>query len=173
MPIPSFPKHLPCPRIDPYGIQSMNPLQTAEMQTGRVRTRELWRNVPSTIKLSFRFTDEEMQDFEGFIKYALRNGADAFDIPLRTPNSKELRKHTVRLTEMYSGPDWVSNASPSRGYWDISFTALSIRDIRISEEDYINRLIGVDVNTAEDALDEGINTHWLPEYPENGYPPDL
>lgn len=161
---PTMPSDIPNPKADSYGLQTVNPLQSTQFGSGRVRVRENWRNVPQRVTLTYRLSDYQMQLFEGFLKHECRNGAAKFTQPLRMPRSTECKNYYVQLEEIYSGPTWVDGTHNLNGFWEVSYTAITIEDTRTTEAEYYALLLGMSVPEAIEYLNSGlggINTYWL------------
>lgn len=158
--LPIMPEQVRCPTPSNYGIKTTNPIQSNSSIAGNVRTRNRWRNVPQQVSLSYRLNDVQAQIFEGFIRWEANNGASPFVQYLCMPGDKTPQPYIVRWTEIYDGATWVED---SLGLWDYTCTAITIRDERPSQEQYVSlKLLGG--KSIEDALSdfEDINTHWNP-----------
>lgn len=99
-----YPSTLPTPSRDGYALQHVSPFSRTPMRTGRARQRRTFQSVPSEVGLTFTFREPEAQVFEGWFAYDITDGADWFNIDLKTPVGN-LAPYECRFMEMYSGPE--------------------------------------------------------------------
>lgn len=108
-----YPKTLPLPLQEGYGMQVGSPLQRTEMESGRARQRRKFSNVPTIIDVVWMMTEGQAQLFEAWFRFSIKDGAEWFECPLRTPMG--LKQYVARFTDIYSGPALVGGS-----YWRFS-----------------------------------------------------
>lgn len=102
----NYPSSLPWPVRDGYETRSVQTFLRTEMVSGRARQRRRFTSVPSETAVTWIFNkDSEAAAFEIWFKESIKDGAEWFNCPLKTPVGE---KHYVcRFTSMYTGPDLV------------------------------------------------------------------
>ncbi|MCE8053517.1 hypothetical protein HOP61_19675 [Halomonas daqingensis] len=158
--IPTIYNEIPTPRVQEYSASMVNPIQATEMNTGRVRTREKWRNVPQIYSVNYRLSDAQFSAFEGFIKHECNNGALDFRLRLRLPRSTQLDYYRVKMLGPYEW-SWVEASDIRRGYWDVRLSVMTAEDTRSTISEYIDIALGMPLHEAQAMLAEGINSYWL------------
>jgi hypothetical protein len=103
-----YPKTLPLPLQEGYGMQVGSPLQRTEMESGRARQRRKFSNVPTIIDVAWMMTEGQAQLFEAWFRFSIKDGAEWFECPLRTPMG--LKQYVARFTDIYSGPTLVGGS---------------------------------------------------------------
>jgi len=146
----NYPSQLPMPIQDGYSIQHVSPLLRTQMQSGRARQRRIFTSVPSMVSVSFFFQSVgEAQLFEGFFQHTLKDGAEWFNMPLKTPMGS--KNYECRFTDIY-GP-----IEPQNDYWRTS------AQIEIRERETIGAWAEFpDFITYQDIIDLAINRE-MPE----------
>ena len=110
-----YPSYLPKPLRDNYDLNHISPFARTTMSTGRARQRRTFQSVPTMTTVSWYMKEPEAQLFEAWFKYEITDGADWFNIDLKTPVGN-FASYECRFTDMYSGPtindanDWVFSA---------------------------------------------------------------
>jgi hypothetical protein len=99
-----YPAELPSPARSGYALQHVSPFARTPMQTGRARQRRTFQSVPSSVTLTWTLRNEEAQIFEAWFAYDITDGADWFNIDLKTPVGT-LAPYECRFMEMYQGPE--------------------------------------------------------------------
>lgn len=99
-----FPSSLPSPERSNYGLQHVSPFARTEMATGRARQRRTFQSVPSSVQLSWVMDAVQAQFFEGWFAYEITDGADWFNIDLKSPLG-HMTPYECRFSEMYQGPE--------------------------------------------------------------------
>lgn len=162
--LPVMPEQIRC-CISPnnYRIQQGNPIQTNTSIAGNVRTRNRWRNISQTVSLTYEFDDTQSLIFEGFIRWEANNGAGPFIQYLCFPGDLTPQPYIVRWTEIYDGASWVEGSLED---WQYTVTAVTLKDERPSQEEYIRLSLLGGMTEAEvlNALDFTIS-----EFPDNYY----
>lgn len=72
------------------------------MVTGRARVRLKWRDVPEVRSIVWQGTGAEITALRAWIRDALNEGVDWFDMPLQT--TEGFGPYTCRLIDDYKGP---------------------------------------------------------------------
>lgn len=149
-----FPSYLPVPSRSGYDINHVSPFERTEMRTGRARQRRTFQFVPSIVQVEWFFSEPEAQLFEGFFKYDITDGADWFNIDLKTPVGN-IAPYECRFTGMYSGPT-LGNSDR----W--TYTAeLEIRERPVLEQEWYQ--YGQEFILGSSIIDIAINSLWPEE----------
>lgn len=100
----SYPDGLPWPVREGYGIKHARTFTRTDMESGRAAQRRKFSSVPSEVSVTYIFTgDSEAAAFEAWFRDALKDGAEWFNSPLKTPIGEQ--NYVCRFTSMYTGPD--------------------------------------------------------------------
>lgn len=97
-----WPDYLPTPELDGYGIQHVDTMQRTQLESGRARQRRRFTSVPSNASVSWVMTNGQAAYFESWYKNIIKDGADWFEGPLKTPVG--FGNYKIRFTAMYQGP---------------------------------------------------------------------
>jgi len=100
-----YPKGLPLPLREGYGLQHVDPVQRTPLASGRTRDRERFKSVPSDVSVSWLLSPTEAMRFEGWHAHELNSGASWFDWPTLTPIGMSV--YEAKFAQMYKGPDLV------------------------------------------------------------------
>ena len=100
-----YPKFLPLPQREGYGIQSVSPIARSDLQSGRARQRRRFTSVPTVATVTWLLNDTEAQLFEGWFEHILLSGSFWFQCLLKTPLG--LDDHRARFIDIYDGPNLV------------------------------------------------------------------
>ena len=100
-----FPVGLRLPLRSGYDVNHASPLMRTELQSGRARQRRRYTSVPSLASVSWIFSQGEAQFFEAWFRWQLSDGAEWFNVTLRTPMG--LMPYECRFADMYTGPQLV------------------------------------------------------------------
>jgi hypothetical protein len=147
----NYPTQLLMPIQDGYSVQHVSPLLRTQMQSGRARQRRIFTSVPSMVSVSFFFQSAgEAQLFEGFFQHTLKDGAEWFNMPLKTPMGS--KNYECRFTDIY-GP-----IEPQNDYWRTS-AQLEIRERETITAEWV---AFPEFVTQQDIIDIAINRE-LPE----------
>lgn len=79
-----YPEVLPIPLLANYQLQDVDPLQRTQMDSGRVRNRRRFRNVPTDAQVQHIFTQEQFEMFAGWWAHIIFDGALAYSARVRT-----------------------------------------------------------------------------------------
>lgn len=145
-------EHLPLPVKDGYSMSHQSPLQRSQLDSGRARQRRRFTSVPTYVQVKFFFeTDAQAQYFEIFFRSVLKDGAEWFNMPLRTPMTKTYQLYEARFTDIYSNMQLEGGE-----YW--SWTAeIEIRDrqtLPTGWAEFPQFVVGSDI------IDLAINREW-------------
>lgn len=99
----NYPAALPAPTRAAYGFQHISPFQRTDMSTGKARQRRTFQAVPSIGSFELHLTNPEAQVFEAWFAHEITDGADWFNIDLKTPIG-HMASYECRFVEMYDGP---------------------------------------------------------------------
>ena len=148
----NYPTQLPAPVQNGYSMQHVSPLLRTGMQSGRARQRRIFTSVPSMLSVSFFFkTAGEAQLFEGFFQHTLKDGAEWFNMLLKTPMG--YKQTECRFADIY-GPIELEQGL----YWRTSAT-VEIRERRTMPANWVPF---PDFVIQQDIIDQSINRE-LPE----------
>jgi hypothetical protein len=146
-----YPSYLPSPVRDNYDINHVSPFARTSMSTGRARQRRVFTYVPSIVTITWYMNDIEASLFEGWFKYGITDGAEWFNIDLKTPVGN-FAPYECRFTEMYDGPT-IDDARNWR------FTAqLEIRERPVITEEWY--IYGQEFILGSNIIDVALNKHW-------------
>lgn len=146
-----YPSYLPKPLRDNYDINHVSPFARTTMSTGKARQRRTFTSVPSMITVNWYMKETEAQLFEAWFKYEITDGADWFNIDMKTPVGN-FASYEARFTEMYSGPT-INDAN------DWRFSAeLEIRERAVLSQD--NWKYGQEFVLYSGIIDIALNKKW-------------
>lgn len=146
-----FPPELPAPVRSGYGFEHVSPFARTSMQTGRARQRRTFQSVPSTAPFTLTLNEPEAQIFEAWFSYDITDGADWFNIDLKTPVGN-MDSYECRFIEMYEGPTLSGLC-----HWIFSFN-LELRKRPILDKDFY--IFGKEFILMSDIIDVAINKKW-------------
>lgn len=110
----TYPDGLPCAIRDGYDLSHVQPFIRTEMDSGRARQRRRFSSVPTMANVSWIFPgDAYCAAFEAWFRDALHDGAEWFNMPIKTPIGEQ--EYVCRFTRMYQGPTLVG-----KGMWRIT-----------------------------------------------------
>jgi len=109
----NYPDGLPHPLREGHTTNHVQPFLRTSMESGRARQRRRFTSVPSIGNYNFLFNDAQAASFEVWFKVTLKDGAEWFNIPRRTPLGQSML--VCRFTRMYTGPNLAG-----RDRWMIS-----------------------------------------------------
>jgi hypothetical protein len=81
--------YLPIPLQEGFGLKPVSPLLRTELTSGRARQRRLYTSTPTQATVAWLFTDPEAQLFEAWFRDTIKDGADWFNMPLRSPLNRQ------------------------------------------------------------------------------------
>lgn len=109
-----YPKGLPVPLREEYKLNHVSPFARTTMESGRARQRRRFSSVPTIANVNWIFeVDTHAAVFEAWFRDAVNDGADWFNMPLKTPVG--MQDYVCRFVDMYTGPDLIGISS-----WRIS-----------------------------------------------------
>ena len=134
----TYPEGLSLPLREGYGFTPVSPIKRSNKVSGRAVQRRLYKSVPTEANVSWLFTAEQAQLFEGFCKWEL-GWAAWFLCPIRTPLGLKLTR--VRFTDdFYHGPELVGV-----NMWRYSATVELFEMPVVNEAEYVSLLAGMDI----------------------------
>lgn len=98
----TWPATLPLPRVTDYALEPQDPVARTDMEAGPARTRRRSTQTPTHIPVQWRLTAEEMAVFEAWHRYTIKDGAEWFDIDLKTGIG--ISSHEARFIGMWKAP---------------------------------------------------------------------
>ena len=100
----NYPKeYLPIPLQDGYGLKPVSPMIRTDLSSGRARQRRLYTATPTQAAVSWSLSDSEGQLFEAWYRDTIHDGADWFNMPLRSPLGI-IDSYVCRFIDIYEGP---------------------------------------------------------------------
>lgn len=131
---------LPSPKVE-YGEDLQSPVISNKMEAGSTRQRLRFTTTRKIANVSWIFTNLEYALFEGFVKYELSQGADAFTISLPQSGHDVL----VPVTAVMRGGVYSSDALAGNMRWRVQATLIIDQPNIISEGLYEILLeVGID-----------------------------
>lgn len=103
-----YPSYMPPVLLSGYGIQTVSPLVRSKQESGRAAQRRGFTSVPVIAKIEMVLNRAQAQAFETFFRWTLNNGAEWFEIKLKTP--LDYAQYKSRFTGIYSGPNLLSGS---------------------------------------------------------------
>lgn len=146
-----YPVELPAPLRSGYSFDHVSPFARTEMATGRARQRRTFQSVPSIGSFELHLTSGEAQVFEAWFVYDITDGADWFNIDLKTPVG-EMAPYECRFAAMYEGP-----SLSALNDWRFNFT-LELRERPILDKDFYQ--FGKEFVLGSDIIDVALNSKW-------------
>lgn len=146
-----YPDYLPRPLRRNYDLNHKSPFARTEMVTGRARQRRTFQSVPTIATLEWYMKPEQAQLFEAWFKYDITDGAEWFEIDLKTPVG-HMAPYMCRFTEMYQGPT-INDADD----WEFS-AELEIRERPVLGEFWYRNGQSLIMNSS--IIDLAINREW-------------
>lgn len=98
----AYPSSLPLGLASGSSYESISPTKRSTMVTGRARVRRKWKDVPEVRSIVWQGNGPEITALRAWIRDALNEGVDWFDMPLQTPEG--FAPYTCRLIDGYKGP---------------------------------------------------------------------
>src|SRR5690606_19030127 len=84
------------------GYQPVDPLLRSKLTSGRSRQRRQFTSTPVMVNVRWLMDAQQALFFETWFRWALKDGAEWFEMPLRMPDGFAPR--AVRFTGIYEGP---------------------------------------------------------------------
>lgn len=146
-----YPSYLPKPIRDNYNISHVSPFARTPMVTGRARQRRTFQSVPSVVTLNWYMQDISAQLFEAWFKHEITDGADWFNIDLKTPTG-HFASYECRFVDMYDGPT-IDDARN----WRFS-AQLEMRERPVLSKEWW--LYGQEFIQGQSIIDVALNRNW-------------
>lgn len=99
----NYPEVLPAGLREGHTSRSVSPFVRTAMSTGRARQRRAFTSVPTENQFRFIFTSGQGAAFEAWFRDQLKDGAEWFNMPRKTPYGYQIL--VARFMDMYEGPD--------------------------------------------------------------------
>lgn len=145
-----FPKQLPLPLREGYGLNHVSPFARTDMANGRAKQRRLFTSVPSMVPVSFLLTDTQAQIFQAWFAYEINDGTAWFNCTLDSDMGR--KPYECRFTEMYRGPQLVG-----RRLWRFE-AELEVFERPLIPKDWY--LYGLQFIEYSSIIDLAINREW-------------
>lgn len=97
-----YPSALPAPLKADRAFQMVDPLVSSSSDNGQTRWDRRFSDVPTSTPVSWIFTDVQCQVFEAWYRDTIRDGAEWFEFPIRSPMGLEAEQ--CHFIKGYSGP---------------------------------------------------------------------
>lgn len=142
MALVAWPDRLPPPLASGYGYQPQASFIRTNMDSGLARQRRRFARIPSTVSVSWIFTQEQLALFEAFVHYDITDGADWFSAQIA--NGQELQSVKARMI----GAPKVDVIEP--GIWHVSVQMETVDMPMATADEYVVlRDFGADVFHAQ------------------------
>ncbi len=80
-----WPANLGFPLLKGYGYTPSNNLLQSELDSGEMRTRRRFKNMPGKVSINLLFNDEQAALFEGWFLNVINEGTAWFSMPIKMP----------------------------------------------------------------------------------------
>lgn len=97
-----YPSVLPAPLKGDRSFQMVDPLVSTSSDNGQTRWDRRFTDVPTATPVSWILSDLQAQVFEAWYRDVIRDGADWFEMPLRSPVGRRVEQ--CHFVSAYSGP---------------------------------------------------------------------
>lgn len=97
-----YPSGLPAALKADRAFEMVDPLVSTPFDNGQMRWDVRFTDVPTVTPVSWIFSDVQFQAFGAWYRDQIRNGADWFEMPIRTPNGRSVEQ--CHFLTKYSGP---------------------------------------------------------------------
>lgn len=97
-----YPSVLPAPLKGDRSFQMVDPLVSSASDNGQTRWDRRFTDVPTATPVSWVFSDSEGQAFEAWYRDVIRDGAEWFEMPLRSPVGRHVEQ--CHFVAAYAGP---------------------------------------------------------------------
>lgn len=124
-----YPSALPAALKADRAFQMVDPLVSSASDNGQTRWDRRFTDVPYSTPVSWIFDDAECALFRTWYENTIRSGADWFEMPLTSPEGREVRE--CHFTQAIAGPERV-------GYdrWRMS-GQIVLRRLETIDEDWV------------------------------------
>lgn len=97
-----YPSVLPAPLKGDRSFQMVDPLVSSASDNGQTRWDRRFTDVPTATAVSWVLNDIQCQAFEAWYKDVIRDGADWFEMPIRSPVGRHIEQ--CHFVAAYTGP---------------------------------------------------------------------
>lgn len=126
---------LPLPLLASFGYEHGNSIVRTEMDSGAARQRRRFLNAPSLMRATWSLLDDEFALLEGWLMHQVSDGADWFQMPVKTPLG--MVSYDVRFTK---APGRIRPVSHNR--WEVG-AELEVRRRSVLDADLVAVLAGI------------------------------
>lgn len=98
-----YPDSLPAPLKGDRAFQMVDPLVSTPFDSGQTRWDRQFTDVPTATPISFIFSDIQCSAFESWYRDVIKDGAQWFSMPLRSPVGRN--EEEVHFIKGYAGPE--------------------------------------------------------------------
>lgn len=144
---------LPLPLLKNHGLKRKSMRLESKMDSGYSRSRRRFKNPPSEMAVSFLFSNDQQEIFEGWYHDIINAGTSWFVMPVKV--GSVVTDHECKFIGDYS------QKSPSKNLWTIT-AKLLVKNLRvISEDETIGRIheIAQPTQVVRDELDEAVTDY--------------
>lgn len=149
MAVIDYPKQLPTPLQEGYGLDTQDPVSRTPMVTGRVRTRIRHSYVPLYVDATLILNGKQKAFFEAWYSRILKEGTEWFNCPLKIDDAVQM--YEVQFARIYDGPKLVQLS-----LWRYTFRLMLRRKPLIPEgwEQLPELWFGMEI------IDRAVNKEW-------------
>lgn len=147
------PSWLPSPELSGYGLQHVDTTMRTPMESGRARQRQRFTSAPTMATVSWVLTENQAGLFEGWFRWALKDGTEWVNLELKTPMG--YKAYVCRFVGMYDGPEPFAFTD-----WRIQ-ARVEIRDRQTYSRAWST--IGEQFIAGADIIDRAANKKWPAE----------
>tara|TARA_B110000196_G_scaffold317906_1_gene332070 strand:- start:6664 stop:7143 length:480 start_codon:yes stop_codon:yes gene_type:complete len=144
---------LPLPLLKTHSLKRKSMRLESKMDSGYSRSRRRFKNPPTEMAVSFLFSNDQQEIFEGWYHHIINAGTDWFVMPVKV--GSVVTDHECKFIGDYS------QKSPSKNLWTIT-AKLLVKNLRvISEDETIGRIheIAQPTQVVRDELDEVVTDY--------------
>lgn len=144
---------LPLPLLKTHSLKRKSMRLESKMDSGYSRSRRRFKNPPTEMAVSFLFSNDQQEIFEGWYHHIINAGTDWFVMPIKV--GKVLVDHQCQFVGDYS------QKCPSNNLWTIT-AKLLVKNLRvISEDETIGRIhdVAQPTQVVRDELDEAVTDY--------------
>lgn len=98
-----YPSLLPAALKGDRAFQLVDPLVSSSSENGQTRWDRRFTATPASTPVSWIFTDVQAQAFQAWYRDQLRDGAEWFEMPIRSPIGREVEQ--CHFVAAYGGPE--------------------------------------------------------------------
>jgi hypothetical protein len=144
---------LPLPLLKTHSLKRKSMRLESKMDSGYSRSRRRFKNPPSEMAVSFLFSNDQQEIFEGWYHDIINAGTSWFVMPVKV--GSVVADHECKFIGDYS------QKSPSKNLWTIS-AKLLVKNLRvISANETLGRIHDLPnmATSVRDGLDEAVTNY--------------